>query len=89
MHTICLKINLPQLYRQACESDGDEKIKDWNSIVKVHSQTHVSRDIRLKGVVSNMDTKPNEKLNGAMRDAYHLQTNFKNVEEQVNMFFYM
>ena len=57
--------------------------KDWDGIIKVHSQTHAARDIRSKGAISNMDMKQNEKLNGAMRDAYHLQTNFRDVEAQV------
>lgn len=39
----------------------------------------------MKGVISNMDTKPNERLNGPMRKAYLLQTNFKDVERQVSV----
>lgn len=57
--------------------------KDWHAIIKTHSHTHAIRDIRAKGVVGNMDTKPNERLNKEMRMFYQLMTNFKNVEEQV------
>ncbi|KAI0091116.1 hypothetical protein BDY19DRAFT_991694 [Irpex rosettiformis] len=72
-----------ELYKEECTKSGDNYMKDWDGIIKVHSQTHASRDIRLKGVASNMDTKPNEKLNGAMRNAYHQQTNFRDVEAQL------
>ncbi|KAI0084277.1 hypothetical protein BDY19DRAFT_1026392 [Irpex rosettiformis] len=64
-------------------SGDDDTAKDWDGIIKVHSHVHAARDVRMKGVISNMDTKPNEKLNGAIRDAYHRQTNFKNVEPQL------
>lgn len=57
--------------------------KDWDEIIKVHSHLHASRDIRLKGVMANMDTKASEKLHGPLRKAYQMQTNFKNVEAQV------
>ncbi|KAI0087282.1 hypothetical protein BDY19DRAFT_893062 [Irpex rosettiformis] len=66
-----------------CAKSDDDYMKDWDGIIKIHSQTHATRDIRLKGVASNMDTKPNEKLNGAMRNAYHRQTNFRDVEAQL------
>lgn len=55
----------------------------WDGIIKVHSHIHVTRDIRTKGALSNMDTKPGERLNGPIRKAYLLQTNFKEVEKQV------
>ncbi|KAI0340313.1 hypothetical protein BDW22DRAFT_1334574 [Trametopsis cervina] len=57
--------------------------KDWHAIIKTHSHMHAIRDIRAKGVVGNMDTKPNERLNKEMRMFYQLMTNFKNVEEQL------
>lgn len=57
--------------------------KDWDGIIKMHSHLHASRDIRLKGVMANMDTKSSEKLHGPLRKAYLMQTNFKNVESQV------
>ncbi|KAI0684472.1 hypothetical protein BC835DRAFT_1293143 [Cytidiella melzeri] len=58
-------------------------IKDWNRIIKLHVHVHAARDIRMKGVIANMDTKVNENLNGPMRNAYWMQTNFKNVEPQL------
>ncbi|KAI0347909.1 hypothetical protein BDW22DRAFT_1479807, partial [Trametopsis cervina] len=57
--------------------------KDWDAIIKTHSHTHAVRDIRAKGVIANMDTKPNEKLNREMRLYYQLMTNFKSVEKQL------
>ncbi|KAK0464016.1 hypothetical protein IW261DRAFT_1427519 [Armillaria novae-zelandiae] len=35
-----------------------------------------------KGVTLNYNTKPNEKMHGPLKDAYQLQTNFKDVAEQ-------
>ncbi|KAI0087064.1 hypothetical protein BDY19DRAFT_995481 [Irpex rosettiformis] len=72
-----------ELYKVECELSGAEFVKDWDGIIKVHSQTHAANDIRLKGTINNMDTKQNEKLNGAMRDAYHRQTNFRDIEAQL------
>ncbi|KAI0092164.1 hypothetical protein BDY19DRAFT_928654 [Irpex rosettiformis] len=69
-------------YKSKSNDDMPVPPKDWN-FIKIHSHTHAARDIRLKGALNNMDTKPNEKLNGAMREAYHKQTNFKNVEAQL------
>lgn len=57
--------------------------KNWDGIIKVHSHLHASRDIRLKGVMANMDTKASEKLHGPLRKAYQMQTNFKKIEGQV------
>ncbi|KAI0796362.1 hypothetical protein BC629DRAFT_1734435 [Irpex lacteus] len=72
-------------YSEGCaDSDVDAKFdKDWDGIIKVHSHLHASRDIRLKGVMANMDTKTSEKLNGPLRKAYQMQTNFKNIEGQL------
>lgn len=82
--TVVFRLNdFKQTYKMESEVAGVERLKDWDGIIKVHSQTHAARDIRLKGAINNMDTKQNEKLNGAMRNAYHLQTNFRNVEAQV------
>ncbi|KAI0343363.1 hypothetical protein BDW22DRAFT_1329317 [Trametopsis cervina] len=57
--------------------------KDWDAIIKTHSHTHAIRDIRAKGVIGNMDTKPNERLNKQIRRFYQLMTNFKDVEQQL------
>ena len=62
--------------------------KDWDGIIKVYTHLHASRDVRLKGVLSNMDTKISERLHGPLHKAYQMQTNFKNVEGQVSEFVY-
>ncbi|KAI0337232.1 hypothetical protein BDW22DRAFT_1340223 [Trametopsis cervina] len=64
-------------------SDGDEDFKNWNGIIKAHTHIHATRDIRLKGVMRNMDTRVFEKFHGPLRTAYKLQTNFKDVEKQL------
>jgi hypothetical protein len=71
-----------QEYKYQCRHD--EGATNWDGIIKIHSHTHAIRDIRLKGVISNMDTKTSERLNGPIRKAYQLQTNFKDVERQVS-----
>ncbi|KAI0699097.1 hypothetical protein BC835DRAFT_1461472 [Cytidiella melzeri] len=68
-------------YREACGDNDDGK--DWDSIIKVHTHLHATRDIRLKGTMINMDTKTSERLNAPLRKAYLMQTNFKNVEGQL------
>jgi len=40
------------------------------------------RDIELKGVTRNYNTKPGEKMNGQLKKFYN-DTNFKNVAPQV------
>ncbi|KAI0697352.1 hypothetical protein BC835DRAFT_1206783, partial [Cytidiella melzeri] len=64
-------------------NDADSDIKNWDGIIKVHSHIHAARDIRMKGVIANIDTKVNEKMNRPVREAYHRQTNFKDVELQL------
>ncbi|KAI0684868.1 hypothetical protein BC835DRAFT_1291935 [Cytidiella melzeri] len=68
-------------YREACGDNDDGK--DWDSIIKVHTHLHATRDIRLKGTMINMDTKTSERLNAPLHKAYLMQTNFKNVEGQL------
>ncbi|KAI0683923.1 hypothetical protein BC835DRAFT_1422790 [Cytidiella melzeri] len=68
-------------YREACGDNDDGK--DWDSIIKVHTHLHATRDIHLKGTMINMDTKTSERLNTPLRKAYLMQTNFKNIEGQV------
>ncbi|KAI0683249.1 hypothetical protein BC835DRAFT_1423488 [Cytidiella melzeri] len=66
--------------------EGDAEVKNWDGVIKIHSHLHAARDIRRKGVIANMDTKVNEKMNRPMRETYHRQTNFKNVEPQLGKF---
>lgn len=56
--------------------------KNWN-FPKMHSHKHLFADIRAKRATCNFNTKPNEKLHGALKDTYNLQTNKKNVAAQV------
>ncbi|KAI5986488.1 hypothetical protein EDD15DRAFT_2389855 [Pisolithus albus] len=55
---------------------------DWN-FPKVHLWQHAVRDIRKKGVARNYSTRPNEKMHGPLRDAYHDRSNGKDVASQV------
>lgn len=54
----------------------------WN-FPKMHSHMHLFDDIEAKGVTRNYNTKPNENLHGPLKTLYKLQTNFKNVGQQV------
>lgn len=44
---------------------------------------HLFDDIKAKGVTLNYTTKVNERLHGAIKDAYHDRTNFRDVDKQV------
>ncbi|KAI0686368.1 hypothetical protein BC835DRAFT_1288244, partial [Cytidiella melzeri] len=63
-----------------------DRLAEMDGVIKIHSHLHAARDIRRKGVIANMDTKVNEKMNRPMRETYHRQTNFKNVEPQLGKF---
>ena len=77
--------NAYKAYSASTDQDASSKTdKDWDGIIKVHTHLHAARDVRLKGVLSNMDTKTSERLHGPLRKAYQLQTNFKNIEGQVS-----
>ncbi len=56
--------------------------KSWN-FLKIHSHQHMVNDILEKGVMLNYNTKLNEKMHGPLKDSYQMQTNFKDVAEQV------
>ena len=56
--------------------------KDWN-FIKNHSHKHTVDDIIQKGVTMNYNTKPFERMHGALKQIYHWQTNFKDVAKQV------
>ncbi|KAF8120295.1 hypothetical protein EV363DRAFT_1191298 [Boletus edulis] len=55
---------------------------EWN-FPKIHLWKHVVRDIRTKGVVRNYSTRPNEKMHGALKDAYQDRSNGKDVAVQI------
>jgi len=44
------------------------------------------RDIQMKGVTRNYNTKPSEKMNGPLKKYYCHHTNFKDVAVQVGNF---
>ncbi|KAG2018372.1 hypothetical protein CC2G_007806 [Coprinopsis cinerea AmutBmut pab1-1] len=50
---------------------------------KVHAHTHLPRDIYLKGVTRNYNTKPNEGMHPILKDFYLFMTNFKNFEGKI------
>ncbi|KAG2078672.1 hypothetical protein BDR04DRAFT_1124392 [Suillus decipiens] len=60
-----------------------ETFKNWN-FPKKHLISHVFDDILAKGMTRNYNTKPNEKMHGALRKIYLQRTNFKNVASQYN-----
>ncbi|KAJ7824630.1 hypothetical protein B0H14DRAFT_3728340 [Mycena olivaceomarginata] len=68
-------------YRDACEGT-DFADKNWN-FPKAHLHQHLFDDIERKGVTRNYNTKISEPMHQPLRDAYHNQTNFKNVQPQI------
>ena len=56
--------------------------KNWN-FPKNHLSMHVFDNIEAKGVTRNFNTKPNEKMHGPLKESYQLQTNFKDIADQV------
>ncbi|KAG1882566.1 hypothetical protein F4604DRAFT_1879304 [Suillus subluteus] len=70
-------------YITCAEESEIEKLKlDWD-FPKTHLWKHVVRDIRLKGVVRNYSTRPNEKLHGPLKDTYDRRTNGKDITKQI------
>lgn len=63
----------------------DHEVKNWN-FPKIHMMAHLFDDIEAKGVTRNYNTKPNEKMHGPLKDIYLLQTNFRDVAEQVELY---
>ncbi|KAG1860331.1 hypothetical protein DFJ58DRAFT_715642 [Suillus subalutaceus] len=61
---------------------GDEATKNWN-FPKAHSMRHIFSDIRAKGAARNFSTRPNEKHHGPIKRAYKLQTNGKDIANQI------
>ncbi|KAF7789434.1 hypothetical protein EIP86_000378 [Pleurotus ostreatoroseus] len=56
--------------------------KDWN-FIKLHYQQHSYEDILAKGASRNYNTKPFEKRHRPLKKTYQLQTNFKDVANQI------
>ncbi|PPQ74374.1 hypothetical protein CVT24_000863 [Panaeolus cyanescens] len=55
--------------------------KKWD-FPKIHTHKHLVRDIQLKGVTRNYNTKVSEKANGHYKKFYQNHTNFKEVDAQ-------
>ncbi|KAG1801929.1 uncharacterized protein BJ212DRAFT_1286168, partial [Suillus subaureus] len=58
--------------------------KNWN-FPKAHSMRHIFSDIRAKGAAQNFSMWPNEKHLGPIKRAYKLQTNGKDIANQVHL----
>ncbi|KAI0691226.1 hypothetical protein BC835DRAFT_1417253 [Cytidiella melzeri] len=54
------------------EGDDLTDVKDWNRIIKLHVHVHAARDICMKGVIANMDTKNVEPQLGKIEDRAHV-----------------
>ena len=76
LHKVCLTSPFQVL------GEMDSGSKDWN-FIKNHSHKHAVDDIIQKGVTMNYNTKPFERMHGALKQIYHWQTNFKDVAKQV------
>ncbi|KAF8123035.1 hypothetical protein EV363DRAFT_1550073 [Boletus edulis] len=65
-----------QQYIKAVERSDNTDLKlDWD-FLKAHLWKHV-------GVVCNYSTRPNEKMHGALKDAYADRSNGKDIEKQI------
>ncbi|KAG9310133.1 hypothetical protein JVU11DRAFT_9748 [Chiua virens] len=56
--------------------------QDWD-FPKAHLWKHAVRDIQHKGAARNYSTCPNESMHGALREAYHRRTNYRDVANQI------
>ncbi|KAG2157550.1 hypothetical protein DEU56DRAFT_722843 [Suillus clintonianus] len=63
-------------------SESGSELKNWN-FPKHHLAVHLFDDIEAKGVTRNFNTKPNEKAHRPLKKSYQLQTNFKQVADQI------
>ncbi|KIK74867.1 hypothetical protein PAXRUDRAFT_123174, partial [Paxillus rubicundulus Ve08.2h10] len=57
--------------------------KNWN-FPKAHSARHAFQDIHEKGASHNFSTQPNEGQHRPFKSAFQLQSNQKNVAQQVS-----
>ncbi|TFK16611.1 hypothetical protein FA15DRAFT_662026 [Coprinopsis marcescibilis] len=73
----CFQTQLEK-YIALCGLNG----KPW-TFPKVHTHSHMIRDITLKGVTQNYNTKPNEAMHKLIKAFYQFMTNFKNVDTQI------
>ncbi|KAG1835880.1 hypothetical protein DFJ58DRAFT_847294 [Suillus subalutaceus] len=71
-----------KLLDEYIEALGDDATKNWN-FPKAHALKHVFTDIREKGAARNFSTRLNEKQHGPIKRAYKLQTNGKDIANQI------
>ncbi|KAG1744080.1 uncharacterized protein EDB91DRAFT_1236611 [Suillus paluster] len=71
-----------KLLDEYIEALGDDTTKNWN-FPKAHTSRHVFIDIREKGAAQNFSTRPNKKQHGPIKCAYKLQTNGKDIANQI------
>ncbi|KAK0471475.1 hypothetical protein IW261DRAFT_1425114 [Armillaria novae-zelandiae] len=69
-------------YSRATDDKQFKNPTSWK-IPKVHTQQHFFNDIIAKGATKNYNTKVNESMHGPLKKAYQIQTNFKDVAEQI------
>ncbi|KAG2047336.1 hypothetical protein BDR06DRAFT_976817 [Suillus hirtellus] len=63
-------------------SESECESKSWD-FPKYHLGVHLFDDIKAKGITWNFNTKPNEKVHRPLKKSYQLQTNFKQVADQI------
>ncbi|KAK0460783.1 hypothetical protein IW261DRAFT_1428838 [Armillaria novae-zelandiae] len=71
-------------YSRATDDKQFKNPTSWK-IPKVHTQQHFFNDIIAKGATKNYNTKVNESMHGPLKKAHQIQTNFKDVAEQILM----
>ncbi|KAK0483354.1 hypothetical protein IW261DRAFT_1549818 [Armillaria novae-zelandiae] len=76
--------HMSKAYSQATDDKQFKNPTSWK-IPKVHTQQHFFNDIIAKGATKNYNTKVNESMHGPLKKAYQIQTNFKDVAEQILM----
>ena len=81
-----VNVHLSFFNAAVCHQEYHQEIptKNWD-FPKAHSHQHMFRDIQMKGVTRNYNTKPSEKMNGLLKKFYRNHTNFKNVAPQVSV----
>ncbi|KAG1850262.1 hypothetical protein C8R48DRAFT_778238 [Suillus tomentosus] len=68
--------------QQYITKTADESDKNWN-FPKLHMSVHIFDNIEAKGVTSNYNTKPNEKMHGSLKESYLMRTNFRDIAPQI------
>ncbi|KAK0457561.1 uncharacterized protein EV420DRAFT_1621072 [Desarmillaria tabescens] len=74
--------SIMQVFGERMKDSDFQNPTHWD-IPKMHTQQHLFSDIQGKGVTKNYNTKINESMHGPLKKAYQIQTNFKNVADQI------